>query len=359
MKLELVAGLPVEGARALTFAPGSDRLIVTREKEGALVLDARTGKEIGKLPRGASVSCLDPEGTLAVVSEAGRARGGRHEWDVSLWDLAKVKRIAVIARNHPDEHVSPRDLGPTRLLCLRTKKETLSLCTFDHAGEPVGETPLGKVPHPFYAALTPDEQVAAHATFTGAAQFVDLRTGKGHKLVGGGLRVGRDPDMGISKLAIDSTGEYLMYASFATGCVHVWSMRTRKSLAGKWTKASVTDAFFFGGALGVAWSGSDGMKVTSFPLEGRAGPRVCQMSPEPALLAALGDGRHFACAGHSGYAAISAPSRGVAVWDLGSGKRAARAKEPSGMSAIVDLAACPDRVAVCDVKAGVALFAVA
>lgn len=358
MKLELVALVGVKDVRSVTLAHGSDRLLVGRSEGPVLVLDARTGKEVGKLPKGCSVLELDTQGMLAVVDEDGKSRGGRHEWNVSLWDLVKVKRIATIAKNHPDDRVSAEAFGATRLLCLRIKKNALSLCSFDRRGKAIEARSLGKVPLPFHVAMTANEQAAAHCYFTGAAQLFDLRTGKGQKLAGGTLRIGRNHDKGVSRLAFDSSGDHLVYASHGSGTVHVWSTRTRKPVAGKWSKIAMTEVYLFGDSLGIAWSGSDGAKMTAFSLTGKGAPRVFQTSPEPALFAQLGDGRHFACAGASGHHVIGARSRGVTLWDFSTGKRVASAK-PAGLTAVNCLTASPGRVAISDAKAGIAVFAVA
>lgn len=358
VKLELLAKKPIPNVRVLTLASGADRLVVARGDQGALVLDARTGKEVGELPKG-RLTALDPEGMRAIVEESGQTRAGRYEWNVSLWDLAKVEKVAVINKSHPDDKLGPYAFGKTRLVCIRNRKGAHSLCVFDRAGAKTAETALGKIPIPFHVASSRDEQQFAYSYFTGATCLARLGADdhfdKGRKLVGGVLRIGRNHDRGISKLRFDRSGEHLMYTSFGSRCVHVWSAGARKSVPGKWAKASASDAFFVGEEIALVNSGADGAKITAFALDGKALPRVAQVDREAMLFADVSDDRHIACVGQSGRAGSRAAAPALVLFDVGRGKVAARAKAPAGMSAVRALAACPKRVAIGDAKAGFAV----
>ena len=338
----------------LTFAVGANRLIVTREGERALILDASTGREIAGLPKGAGVGPVDPAGTLAVVGEDGKRVAGRSTSNVSLWDLAKGKKRALLAKNHPGDDLAPQAIGATRVLGIRQRKDAYSICLFDHAGKKLVEHALGKVPLPFHGALSADERVVVHATFTGAAQLVDTASGKAQKLAGGVLRIGRDHDKGISSLAFDSSGEHVSYISHGTETVHVWNVRTRKSLAGTWVGERVQDAFFSGGSLVVVSSGTREATAKIHSLATKAKPRVVIVGHGSLLFAAAGDDRHLACVGFTGWDAYA--KSGLEIYDLVSGKRAARIALPGPMKTACSVAACPGKVAVGDLAGGIALF---
>lgn len=358
MKLSLLKCVPMLGrVYGLTFVPGANRLLVSLGGDGTILLDATTGKQVAKLPKDSSVSAMDPNGALATVTSDGKTVGNRHEWDVSLWDLAKGKKIGPLAKNHPDDRLSPDAIGKTRLLATRKKKNTYSFCLYDRAGKRVAEHGLGKVELPFHAAMSSDERIAAHAYFTGAAHVVDLGTGKSQKLEGGTLRIGRQHHKGITSLAIDPTGEHVMYASSGSGKVHVWSTRTRRSVSGKWTSAPVSDAIFHAGGLAVMHSSSQTSTITWFPLAGKGAPREISVGKGATLFADAGDDRHVACVGHSGAHAFA--EEGVGVWDVVTGKRVAKAAQPKGMDEISAVGAHRDRLALGDRKRGVAIFAVA
>lgn len=355
MKLSLLKHVPVAGrVYSLTFVRGANRLLVSLGGDGVLV-DATTGKTVAKLPKDSSVSAMAPDGALAAVTSGGKTVGGRYEWSVSLWDLAKGKKIRPLAKNHPDDKVSPDVIGKSRILATRVKKSTYSFCLYDRTGKRVAEHRLGKVDLPFYAAMSRDERIAAHAYFTGAAHLVDLESGQSRKLVGGALRIGRQHDKGISSLAIDPSGEYVMYVSSPSRKVQVWSTRTRKSVSGTWADAPVTDAMFFGQALVVLHSSSQDSTITSFPLAGKGAPRKIVVGKGATLFADASNDRHFACAGYS--AAHAFAEKGVGIWDVTTGERVAKATPPKGMDAISALGACGDRIALGDLKGGIALFA--
>jgi WD40 repeat protein len=356
MKLVLKKRVDVGRVIGLAFARGARRLIVTCGDD-QLLLDVATGKPVGKLPKGAHVAAVDDAGTLAAVHEDGKYVGKRYEWGVSLWDLAKGKKICALAKNNPDDNVAVEAIGPTRLLALRKKKSAYSFCVYDRRGAKLAEHPLGKVPLPFHAAMSPDEKRAAHAYFTGVAHLVDLESGKSQKLTGGALRIGRQHDKGITHLAFDAKGEHVMVHSAGSEKAHVWSVRTRKPVPGKWTSESPQDAFFRGDSLAVLFSGSQGATLKLFPLDGKGAPKVFTTGKGRTLFADLGDGKHVACAGYSGHDAWA--EKGLSVFDLTTGKRVARAPEPKGMNALSALIAGPGFVAAGDLKSGVAIYAFA
>ena len=338
----------------LTFAVGANRLVVTREGEPALILDATTAKEIATLPRGAGMGPVDRAGTLAVVGEGGKRVAGRYTSNVSLWDLAKGKKRALLAKNHPQDNLAPQAIGATRVLGIRQRKDAYSICLFDHAGKKLVEHALGKVPLPFHGALSADERVVVHAFFTGAAQLVDVASGRAQKLAGGVLRIGHDHDKGISRLAFDSSGEHVLYVSHGTETVHVWNARTRKSLAGTWVGERVQDAFFSGGSLVVVSSGTREATAKIHSLATKAKPRVIIVGHGSLLFAAAGDDRHLACVGFTGWDAYA--KSGLEIYDLVSGKRAAKIPLPARMKLACSVAACPGKVAVGDLAGGIALF---
>jgi len=354
MKLELVEHVKVAGeVYGLTLA--GNRLLVLRGMAPTLVLDATSGKLVTELPKGSTVYAVDAAGALAVVHDDGKTVGGRYEWGSSLWDLAKGKKLASLAKNTPDDNVTPATFGATRLLTVRKRKTTYSFRLYDRAGKMVAEHGLGKVLLPFRAVMSPDERLAAHAYFTGAAHLVDLTTGESRKLAGGALRIGRQHEKGISDLVFDPAGEHLMYHSGGADAVHVWSVRSRKTLPGKWTTASSSDAFFVGGALVLVRGRSGEATITVFALAGKAEPRVIPVGEHAMRFASVGDGRHVACAGATGFDPAAKAS--LAVWDVTNGKRAAKGTVPTAMKAVGALAASPARVALGDRKAGVALYA--
>ena len=358
MKLSLLKHVAIpDRVFDLTFAPGANRILVERDEKPTLILDATTGKQIAKLPKDASVAAIDPVGTLAAVCEGGKTVAGRHEWNVSLWDLAKGKKVALLAKSHPDDNLSPEVISTTRVLAVRKEKSAYSFVLFDRAGKKVSAVALGKVSLPFVAALSANERLLAHAYFTGAAQLVDATSGKTRKLAGSGLKIGRDHEKGISELSFDATGEYLLAVSHGSELAHVWSTKTGKSLAGSWVGNSVQDAFFYGGKLVVTAAGSREATATVHSLGTKTKPRVIVVGTATMLFASAGDDRFLARAGHTGWDAYA--KNGLELWDLVSGKRAAKAVLPAPMKAVNALAACPGKVAVGDLKGGVALFAYA
>lgn len=358
MKLSLLKHVAIAGrVFDLTFAPGANRLLVVCDEKPTLILDATTGKEIGKLPKGASVAAIDPVGTLAAVCEGGKTVAGRYTWNVSLWDLAKGKKVALLAKSHPDDNLAPEVIGPSRVLALRKKKNAYSFVLFDRAGTKEKELALGKVSVPFVAALSADQRLLAHATFTGAGQLVDAASGKTRKLAASGLTIDRHHEKGISQLSFDATGEYLLAVSHGSELAHVWSTTTGKSLAGSWAGKSVHDAFFSGGSLVLTAAGSREATATVHALGTKARPRVIVVGTAGMLFASAGDDRFLARAGHTGFDAYA--KDGLELWDLVSGKRAAKDALPAPMKAVNALAACPGKVAVGDEKGGVALFAYA
>jgi hypothetical protein len=355
MKLELLKRVPFsERIYTLTFVPGANRLLLGYG-DGMTLFDATSGKELAKLPKGSRLSAMDPDGTLGLLTSDGKTVKGRWEWDVTLWDIAKGKKLAVVAKNNPDDKISPEAIGKICMLAMRKKKNACSFCLYDRAGKKVAEHRLGKVDLPFHSAMSKDERLGAHAYFTGAAHLVDLGTGKSQKLVGGALRIGRQHEKGINGLAFDPTGEYLMYSSSGSDKVHLWSTRTRKAVAGKWTSVSnVKDAFFFAGGLAITCSGREST-VTFFPLTGKSPPRIITVSEGGTLFACVGDDRHVACAGYTGYDPLAV--KGLGIWDVTTGKRVAKAAQPKGMEKISAIGACHDRVALGDQKGGFALYA--
>lgn len=358
MKLSLLAHLPIDGQVAdVVLCGAANRVIVVRGDKPALVLDATTGKEIGKLPKNAQVGAIDAAGTRAVVVAGGKTVAGRYEWNVWLWDLTTGKKGAVLATNHPDDNLAPAAIGTTRVVAVRKKKQAYSAVLFDRAGKKVVEHALGKVPLPFLAALSSDERLLAHAYFTGAAGLVDAVTGKARKLAGGALKIGRDHDKGVSELSFDASGEHLLAVSHGSESAHVWSTRTGKSLTGSWIGKSMQDAFFVGDTLVLASSGSGEGTAVVHSLVKKGKPRVIVVGKAAMLFANAGDDRIFARAGHTGWHAFA--ESGLELYDLVSGKRAARAALPKPMTAVSSLAASPGRVAVGDRKGGVALFAYA
>ncbi|MBL8606858.1 MAG: WD40 repeat domain-containing protein [Myxococcales bacterium] len=354
MKLELVEHVAVEAVSGLTIA--GDRVVAARGGARTIVLDAKSGKTVVELPEGAGVLAVDSAGELAVVGEEGKTVGGRYEWATSLWNIGKGKKIATLAKNHPDDNIAPEVFGPTRLLAMRKRKSHCSFCLYDRAGEKVAEHELGDVLLPFRSVMSGDERLGAHAYFTGAAHLVDLTTGKSQKLAGGALRIGRQHDKGISSLAFDSTGEHLMYHSSGSATAHVWSVRTRKAVPGKWTEASSTDAFFLGkGALVLVQGRSQDATITVHALDGKTAARSIAVGERAMCFASLGDEHHVACAGATGFDPSAAKS--VAVWNAATGRCAAKGVVPPPMKAVSVLAAARGRVALGDRKAGVALYA--
>lgn len=356
MKLELVQHVEIEGeVYGLTLA--GDRLVVLRGAAPTLILDATSGRVVAKLPKGSTVHSVDAAGALAVVQDDGETVGGRYEWGTSLWDLAKGKKLVSLANNHPDDNVTPATFGSTRLLAVRKRKTAYSFRVSDRAGELVAEHGLGEVQLPFRAVMSPDERLGAHAYFTGAAHLVDLTTGKSQKLAGGALRIGRQHEKGISDLVFDAAGEHLMYHSSGSDAVHVWSVRSRKPLPGEWTTASSSDAFFAGGGLVLVRGRSQEATITVYALDGKSAPRAVTVGERAMRFASLRDERHVACAGATGFDPTAETS--LAVWDVMSGKRAAKGAVPTSMKAVGAIAASPGRVALGDRKAGVALYAFA
>lgn len=338
----------------VSFAIGANRLIVSRGGQGSLLLNATSGEEIAKLPEDSSLSAIDPSGKIAAVSESGKDIGGRYTWDTALWDLTKGKKLASLGKSTPDDSVSVQAFGATRVLAIRKKKDAYSVCLFDHAGRKVAEHGLGKVPHPFHAALSPDEHMVAHAYFTGAAELFDLATGKGQKLSGGTLRIGRQHEKGLSSLGFTPDQQHVFYISHGSGVVHLWNVRTRRSVAGAWSKSSLQDAWLFGKGLALLSSGSQDAKATLFTLSGKPAPRTINVGERLMCFADAGDGRHLACAANTGRDAFAKTS--LELWDLTTGKRAAKGTVPAAMKAVSSIAACPGKLAVGDVKNGVALF---
>jgi len=243
------------------------------------------------------------------------------------------------------------------VLAVRKKKSAYSVVLFDHKGKKTSEVALGKVPLPFVAALSADERRVAHAYFTGAAGLVDTASGKTRKLAGGVLKIDRHHEGGISELSFDATGEHLLAVSHARELAHVWSTRTGKSLTGSWVGKSVQDAFFSGGSLVVTASGSREATATVHSLTGKGKPRVIVLGQASMLFASAGDDRFLARAGFTGWDAYA--KNGLELYDLTSGKCAAKAKLPAPMQAVSPLAACPGKIAVGDREGGVALLAFA
>ncbi len=358
VKLTLAKHLPLSGRiSGLTFAAGAKRLLISRGGEGTLIADAKSGKEITTLAEDSSVGPLDPGGTIAAVSSGGKTVGGRYQWSVWLCDLASGKKIGALATCTPDDNISIAAIGRSRVLGIRKQKTAYSAILFDHAGKKVAEHPLGKVPLPFHAALSPDEELVAHAYFTGEARVLTLRTGKGQKLQGGTLRIGRQHDNGITSLAFDATGTRIFYESPAMEVVHVWDVATRKSLAGAWSKIRVQEAFVMGDALTVASSGSQDAIVTSCSLTtGKAAPRPREIVAGKGSMhfAYAGDARHVACAGNTARDAFAKGS--LELWDLLAGKRVAKGVLPRDMKTVSALGAGPGMIAVGDLKGFVALY---
>jgi hypothetical protein len=358
MKLSLLAHLPIDGQVADVMLCGSaNRVLVVRDGKPALILDATTGKEIGKLPKDAQVATVDAAGTIAAVVAGGKTVAGRYEWQMWLWDLTTGKKIAVLATNHPDDNLAPAAIGRTRVVAVRKKKKAYSVVLFDRTGKKVAEHALGKVPLSFLAALSADERLVAHAYFTGGSGLVDAATGKARKLAGGALKTGRDHDKGVSELSFDASGEHLLAVSHGSESAHVWSTQTGKSVSGSWIGKPMQDAFFVGDSLVLASSGSREGTAVVHSLVKKAKPRAIVVGKASMLFANAGDDRILARAGHTGWDAFA--ESGLELYDLVSGKRAAKAVLPKRMAAVSWLAASPGRVAVGDRKGGVALYAYA
>lgn len=356
MKLALLKHVALPNAvLRLMLAPGANRLVVLQGGKPTLFLDATSGKEIAKLPKDSFVSAIDPAGSLATVTADGKTVKGRYEWHESLWDLARGKKSGGLATSNPDDKIEIEAIGPTRILGVRRRKTEYSACFFDHRGKLVSELSLGKVPLPFHAAMSPDETAVAHAYFTGAAHLLDVAKEKSQKLDGGTLRIGREHAKGISKLAFDASGEHVYYVSGGSQAVHVWNARTRKSLKGAWTKAPAHDAFIHEGSLVVLVSSAKGATATMHSLDGKGKARTVELGKGSTHFARVGEGPLLACAGNTEW--DPSATNGLAVFDLESGKCAAKAKLPASMKLVSTVDASPGKVAVGDRKGGVAIYA--
>lgn len=311
-----------------------ERVFLLRGFAGALVV---LGKKTLSLPKGATVSANDDEGTLAVLSRDGKHVGDRYTWASELWSLVTGKKIATLSGNHPDDATEAEAIVGNEIVCLRKRKSVYSLRTFDLRGKLVSDAPLGKVPLPFHVAVSRDGTLAAHAYFTGAAHLYDRTKKKSHKLVGGTLRIGRQHEKGITDLAFDPSGEFVMYASSGSDAVHVWSTRTKKSVKGTWTKERPDDAFFVAGGLGLI----QGTTLTFHALAGKTKPRPVTSADH---IVKMNDDQHV----------VTTTKGRIAVVDVATGKTVASAKGPK---TVRDLAASPRRVAVLDEK-NVQVFAV-
>jgi hypothetical protein len=339
--LKLLAHLDIGTVYAANIAPSAKRIVVSRGSDPQLLLDMTSGKELAKLPEGTYVTHIDDAGQLGVTSADGETVRGKWVWEIGLWDLAKAKKLVTLAKNEPNDKVAIEAFGKTKVFGIRKKKSAYSFCFYDRKGKSVKETKLGKVDLPFHGALSADERFGAHAYFTGAAHLVDLTTGKSQKLEGGTLKIGRQHEKGIHSLAFDDAGAHVMYV--APNKVHVWSTATRKTSSGAWTKANVTDAWFTGAALVVAFSGPKGSTLTSFALDGAASEAI-----------AVGKGEaRFA---HAGERVAVVADKTVALWNGKTGKRIAKAALPKAMEAIANVALSSDRIAVADRKNGVAIY---
>jgi hypothetical protein len=337
------------GVYGLRFVADGRRLVVARGGQGTTVLDATTCKEIVAFSEGASIGVLGTDGALASVTDEGKTVAGRHTWAESLWDLATGKKLATLSKNTPDNNLALVTAGATRVLGWRKKKTAYAVCLFDRAGTLVAEHALGTTPLPFHLALSPDERCVAHAYFTGAAALFDLDSGKGHKLTGGALRIGRQHEKGITSLAFTPSGEHLFYES--PEAVHVWDVRTRKASAGSWQEGPADIAFCAGPRFITVRTKSSEATATAHDLGATSKSKTITLGAGPVRVAYPGDAKHLAYTEDP-----ASPRAALALVDLATGKRAARCVLPASTKAPLALAACPGRIAVGDRAGRLTIF---
>jgi len=323
----------------IELAPATDRIVVSMG-ESATVVDAKTRRDLRALPKGATFGSIDPQGERMVVTLEGKTRGGRYQWDEELWDLEGGKRIATLASNYPDDKLMQIHLGRMHVYAVRFQrgkgKPKQSILRFDRDGRREIEWPLPSSDLVFRFAVTEDERRAAHVYFTAKGGLFDLERGKGSKLAGGTLNIGRHHEKGVRALSFDASGTRLLATSHGGTRATIWDVAKGKALSGPWTKLPMTDAFFVGDALCLSHASDATLRVLSVANGGPEG--ALKMGEGPARFVALGDGRHVACLGRGGT---------IEIWDVSSRKRLAKAasglKEASAFAASADMLAVGDR----------------
>ena len=311
MKLREVSRIKVGGApRTVVLTAKS---VVVGDPDAGLAIYARaTKKRVAALPAG-TLQAVSPSASLGVMVLEGATRAGRYAWAVELWDLARGKRVAALARCTPDDQLDSFVLTDTAVWAIRTEvsgaARTWSLVKLDHAGKQLASIALATKVAPFHLAL--GGSIAVWAYFDGKAGIVENPSGKQAPLAGGALRVGRRHELGISELALASSGEFALAASSGAKRVIVWDLATRKAAAGPWATGDAKHARFLGHR--VCWW-ADGSELHVAPVTG--GPAQTMRTGGPGRLAPLGDDRHVVWAGATGFE----------LWDVAAARRVATLK---------------------------------
>lgn len=358
MKLTLRASTVLPGPAHGILLVGARVAVATGERW--FLRDATRLAAVAALPRGAGIAAADAARMQAVVTTDSKAVRGVQRWRDELWDLARGKRLATLAENHPDDNwgsvVFTAGGGLATRRRRRAGKGTDSLIRFDATGAVVDETTLTGAPMVFRIAASPDGTIAAHAYFDGRGGLVAYTDGKPprrRKLGGRITGIGRDHDKGVSDLAFDATGAYLLAMTHMGSRATVWSTATGKVVAGAWTKLGLDDAFFVGDALCAV--NADTLRRA--PLGGGAAGKPLKLAGHPGLAVPLGDDRHVVWCGATARSDDKA-LRVVEVWDLVRGVRVAALKHPANLRGVWTLAARPDLIALGAKDGRVTLIAV-